>query len=313
MSTMSTVPAPISQPRSTRPQLSVVIASVNGICYLDMCLAALSRQQGNVHAEIIVADCCGDGTKELVARKYPHVRFLSFGERLSIPELRAIGIAHSIGDLIALTEDHCIPADDWFERIVEAHRAPYIAIGGAIENASTERLVDWAVFLCEYSRHVGPLPKGVTDDIPGPNLIYKREALEHIQDLLAAGRWENFLNSRLRQRGFQLYCDPSIVVYHRKFFGVAEFLQQRFHYGRSFAGIRVHDRPLWVRGLFVVGSLGLPPLLIGRIAARLLRRRRHLAVFLKALPLLGLFTLSWTAGEFVGYLLGPGDSLVKVE
>jgi glycosyltransferase involved in cell wall biosynthesis len=298
---------------SERPRLSVVIACVNGADYLDACLAALARQGGGVRAEVVVADRCGEGTRALIARKYPDVRLLSYAERLTIPHLRAIGIAHSRGDLVAVTEDHCVPAEDWYERIVAAHQSPYGAVGGAVENASTRRLVDWAVFLCEYHRHVSPIARGVVDDIPGMNAAYKREALAHLEDLLAAGRWESFLHARLRQVGFQLYADPSVLVYHRKFFGVTEFLQQRFHYGRAFAGMRVDRAAIWRRGFFVVGSLGLPPLLIGRIATCLFARRRHRLIFLRTLPLLILFTLSWAAGECLGYLAGPGDSLVKVE
>lgn len=300
-------------PPGEHPQLSIVVASVNGAGHLDACLAALSKQRGSVRAEIVVADCCGEDTRNLAARKYPAVRFFSFAERLTIPQLRAFGIVQSTGDVVAQTEDHCVPAEDWFVRIVEAHRTPYVAIGGTIENGSTERLVDWAVFLCEYNRHIKPVPAGVTDDLPGPNLAYKREALAHLQDLLAAGRWENFLNGRLQQLGYELYLDPSIVVYHCKSFGVGEFLYQRFHYGRSFAGMRLEGAPSWRRAFFVAGSLALPPLLIGRIAARVFGRRRHRLIFLKVFPLLSLFVLSWTAGEFVGYLAGPGDSLARVE
>lgn len=295
------------------PRLSVVIPSVNGAAHLDRCLAALSRQCGAVRGEVIVTDCCGSATRDLIERKYPDVRLLSFDRRLPIPELRAIGIAHSRADLIAVTEDHCIPPEDWYERIIAAHRMPHAAIGGAVENASTERLVDWAVFLCEYSRYVNPVPRGVTDDIPGNNVIYKRSALPHIQDLLDAGRWEHFLHWRLLDVGEQLYSDPSVVVYHRKSFGLGEFLEQRFHYGRSFAGMRVQGGPLWKRALFVVGSPILPPLLIWRIGRRLFLRRRHRLVFLKALPLLTLFTVSWAVGELVGYATGPGDSLARVE
>ena len=295
------------------PDVSVVIASVNGAAHLDRCLDALSRQRGGVRGEVIVTDCRGRSTRELVERTYPEVRLLSFERRLPIPTLRAIGIAQSRADLIAVTEDHCIPPEDWYERIVAAHRAPYAAIGGAVENASTARLVDWAVFLCEYSRYVNPVPRGVTDDIPGNNVTYKRSALPHIQDLLDAGRWEHFLHWRLQEVGERLYSDPSVVVYHRKSFGIGEFLEQRFHYGRSFAGMRFQDGPRWKRALFAIGSPILPPLLLWRIGDRLFARRRHRLIYLKSLPLLGLFMLSWAAGELVGYLTGPGDSLARVE
>jgi glycosyltransferase involved in cell wall biosynthesis len=292
----------------------VVIASVNGASYLDACLMALARQRGDVPAEVIVADCCGRATADLVATKYPWVRMFSFEERLAVPVLRAIGINNSRGDLVVMTEDHCVPPEDWYERIVQAHsEAPYLAIGGAIENAATERLVDWAVFLCEYSNFVGPLEPGVAHDIPGPNVAYKRAALPHVQDLLDAGQWENFLHARLEQRGFELYRDPRVMVYHRKFFGLGEFLSQRYHYGRGFAGMRVNGAPFVRRLMFACATPILPPLILGRIGRRLFGRQRHRAIYLKALPLLGLFTLSWSLGELVGYLSGPGDSLVRVE
>jgi glycosyltransferase involved in cell wall biosynthesis len=308
--------APASSPATAsedRPVLSIVIASVNGPDYLDACLAALCRQQGSISSEIVVTDCYGPATAALVAEKYPHVRLYSFAERLTIPELRAAAIAQSRGDLIVMTEDHCVPAEDWYDRIVAAHQQPYLAIGGAIENAAVERLVDWAAFLCEYSAFVRPLPAGVAHDIPGPNVAYKRAALEHIQDLLDDGRWENFLHARLEERGFELYRDPTIVVYHRKFFSLGEFLSQRYHYGRGFAGMRVQRAPIWRKAVFAAGSPILPPVILWRLARRLFGRRRHRLIFLRALPLLALFTLSWSLGELIGYVLGPGDSLAKVE
>jgi GT2 family glycosyltransferase len=291
----------------------VVIASVNGPEYLDACLPALARQRGAVRAEVIVADCCGQKTAELVATKYPDVRLYSFDKRLTIPELRAFGIARSRGDLIVMTEDHCVPAEDWYDSLVTAHQQPYIAIGGAIENAATERLVDWAAFLCEYSAFVQPVEAGVVHDIPGPNVAYKRAALDHMQDLLDEGRWETFLHARLEEHGFELYRDPRVVVYHRKFFGLSEFLSQRYHYGRGFAGMRMQHAPLWRKAVYAAGSPILPPLILWRIGRRLFRRRRHRSIFVKALPLLTLFTLSWSLGEIVGYIAGPGDSLERVE
>jgi len=296
-----------------QPQVSVVIASVNGPAYLDACLASLSSQHGDVRGEVIVVDCCGREVQDLIARKYPRVKLLSFAERLTIPALRAIGIANSSGQFVAITEDHCIPPSDWYERIVARLQGPYAAVGGAVENACTDRLVDWAVFLCDYHRHCNPVPEGDVDDVPGMNVAYKREAFDCLQDLLAAGRWENFLHARLRANGFRLYSDPAMVMYHRKSFSVTGFLDQRFHYGRAFAGMRVDGATVSRRAMYGIGTAILPPLLIGRIASHVFSRRRHRLVFLTCVPLLSLFMVSWAAGECIGYLTGPGDSLVRVE
>jgi len=97
------------------PEISVVIASVNGPDYVDACLKSLRGQTFKGPAEVIVADCCGDGVTELIRRDYPEVTLLSFGSRKTIPELRAIGMKNARGKIIALTEDHCVADPTWFE------------------------------------------------------------------------------------------------------------------------------------------------------------------------------------------------------
>lgn len=297
---------------SNPPDLSVVIASVNPVEHLDACLAALTRQRGSIRSEIVVADRVGAEVRELIERAYPQVILLSGPSSTSIPRLRALGIARSTGRIVAITEDHCVPAEDWFERIVAAHQGGYAAVGGAIENGRTARLVDWAVYLCEYHRHTFPTPKGVTDNLPGMNVAYTREALAQVQDLLGAERWEDALHARLRARGLALYSDPSILVSHEKSFRIGGFLAERYHYARAFAGARVERAARLRRLAYGIGALGLPPILLGRMGRQIFRRRRHRATFLRALPLLALFTFSWAAGESVGSLVGSGDSLAKV-
>jgi len=60
------------------PEISVVIASVNGPDYVDACLKSLRGQTFKGPVEVIVADCCGDGVTELIRRNYPEVTLLSF-------------------------------------------------------------------------------------------------------------------------------------------------------------------------------------------------------------------------------------------
>jgi glycosyltransferase involved in cell wall biosynthesis len=298
-----------------RPRISVIIASVNGASYVDECLAALEKQTLKDQAEVIVADRCGNGVTHLVRQKYPHVRLISFSEPKTIPELRAVAMKNARGDILALTEDHCLPEPHWYERMLAAHQAHYGAVGGAVENdPSIRRLVDWAVFFCEYGQFMNPVPAGETGEIPGNNASYRREFLAHLTDLLDhGGSWENFLHSRLRQRGIKLYSDPSIIVFHKKVFGLGYFLRQRYHYGRSYAAMRLERAPAWKRLLYAGFCPLLPVLAVGRISRRVFSKKRHLGKFIQAQPLLWIFSLSWAWGEFVGYLSGSGDSLLRVE
>ena len=295
------------------PELSVVIASINGRPYLDACLDALGRQQGRVSAEVIVADRVGGEVKDFVAGEHPEVSLLSFAETKSVPELRAAGIGVSKGRIVAITEDHCIPPSDWFRSIADAHRdCEYAAIGGAVDNAATQRAVDWAVFFCEYSNFISPVEDGVVHDLPGPNVSYKRSALEEMKELLRDGYWETFLHWRLEERGHVLWSDHRIRVLHKKHYRFFEFFAERYHYGRAFAGTRNELTSRSRRLVHLLGAPALPAILTVRIARRVLRRKRHLGAYLRALPLISVFMIAWAAGEWVGYALGPGKSSLRL-
>lgn len=289
-----------------------MVASVNGLPYPMACLDALHAQRGDIAAEIIVADCTGQATVAAVRQRFPGVEVLAFDEPKSVPWLRAAGIRAARGRLVAVTEDHCVPHPNWFERIVEVHRRTgWAAVGGGVEN-DQHRLVDWAVFFCEYHQHMSPVPEGPSDFIPGMNVAYDMDALAPLQSLFAEGLWENFLHDKLRAAGHVLGMDPSIIVGHRKRFTVRMFLAERFHYSRSFAGMRVAGAPARVRVAWAAGALLLPGVLVSRLTRNVLRRGDHVDRFVLALPLVALFSIMWSIGELVGYLTGPGDSLVKV-
>ena len=193
-------------------------------------------------------------------------------------------------------------------RAVEIERVA----GGGVENDCTTRAVDWAVFFCEYHHLMSPVPAGPSDLVPGMNVAYDMDALAPVADAFADGLWENFLHERLRAAGYTTGLDPSMVVGHRKHFTVPMFLSERFHYSRSFAGMRVAGDPLRTRLRWAALSFGLPALLVTRLTRSVLRRRRHLGWYVRAFPLVVLFSVTWSLGELVGYLFGPGDSLLKV-
>lgn len=290
-------------------ELSVVVASVNGLPYLGQCLAALAERCPE--AEVIVADATDDATRAHVRERWPGARLLSNDVPRTIPELRAQGIAAASTPYVALIEDHCVVGDGWAARIVEHHHAQRHVVGGAVRNAATQRVRDWAAFLCEYSEHMEPIAAGPVEALPGMNVSYDRDALAAIAELLRQGRWETWLHAHLRQVGFELYAEPELTIEHDKDFGFREFVSQRYHYARSYAGMR--NPELGGRRLvYAVGSPLLVPLVYSRIARNVIRRRRHGAALLAATPLILCYLTVWAAGEAVGYTFGGGQSLQRV-
>jgi hypothetical protein len=143
------------------------------------------------------------------------------------------------------------------------------------------------------------------------NVSYDRAALEAIEDLLRAGHWESWLHPRLLERGIELWCSPEVVLDHAKDFGFFEFVSQRYHYSRSYAGMRNGELG-GKRVLYAIGSPLLIPLAYSRIARNVRGRTSYRKPFRRATPLILVYTVVWAFGEAVGYAVGGGRSILKV-
>jgi len=293
-------------------ELSVVVPSVNGWSDLEGCLAALEAERAQVGLEVLVADRLGEPLRARVRARFPWVTLVEADPGVTIPDLRAMAFARATGPSVAVIEDHVLVPPGWARQMLQAQARGEEVVGGAVENAATGRLVDWAAFLCEYSHLLPPLPDGPSDWLTGNNTVYRRELLQRYRAVTEQGRWENVLHDRMRDDGVTLFCRPAIRVGHKKHYTVWEYLSQRYLYSRSYAGARVAGSGIGKRVAYGLAALALPPLLFYRTVARIWGKRVHRGELVKSLPLLGLFVTGWAAGELVGAWFGPGDALSKV-
>lgn len=290
----------------------MVVPSVNGLGDLTGCLDALAGQRADCDLEVMVVDRCGEPVRSATRQRFPWVRVLGADHATTIPALRAQAFAQATGEFVAVIEDHVIVPPGWARRMLDAARETEQVVGGSVENAATERVVDWAAFLCEYSHCILPLPSGRAEWLTGNNVIYPRALLARYAELLAAGGWENQLHDALRRDGVRLECRPDIRVGHKKHYTVGQYLSQRYLYARSYAGARVRGASAARRLAYGAAAFVLPPLLFYRTVSRVVAKRRHRTELVQSLPLLMLFVTSWALGEVIGYWVGPGDSLAKV-
>jgi hypothetical protein len=296
------------------PQLTVVVPSVNGESDLRDCLGALEVQREDVSLDVIVINRCGASVGAMVARAFPQTRVIDVTTATTIPAMRARAFAAASAPAIAVIEDHVIVPAGWARRLLDAQAegGETAVIGGSVHNAATERVVDWAAFLCEYSHCLQPLPSGPSDWLTGNNTVYPRALLERYRDVLNAGHWENYLHDAMRRDGVSLIMRPDIGVGHKKHYSVREYASQRYLYARSYAGARLADASLIARAAYGAAALALPPLLWYRVVSRVVVKRRHRAELARSLPLLAIFVMAWAVGEVVGAWLGPGDALERV-
>ena len=135
----------------------MVVAARGDRALLDPCLAALLPQCAEHGAELVVAHAGALGDLESA---YPAVRFVSAAPGTQLPALRAAGMAATDGDVVVLTEDHCVAAPDWLGLIVAAQRSGVDVVGGPMENARPQRSLDWAAYLAEYGTYLAGPPSG---------------------------------------------------------------------------------------------------------------------------------------------------------
>jgi hypothetical protein len=305
------------------PALSVVVTISSDtispraeVSHLEGCLEALSVQQDPPAMEIIVPHHQDvDGIEELAGR-FPSVVFLPVptvsiadregGGREHHDVLRAHGLKIATGVVITLLEDYARPNPAWAANIVAAHRGPWAAVGGAIENG-IDRPLNWAVYFCDFGKYQNPLPAGPAAFASDINTSYKRSALEAIRPVWSGSFREIVVNRTLIDRGDELVLDPKIIVHHhRSDLGLSFALKERFIWGRSYAATRRMIIGDAKRYIYATLSPILPLVLLARMARTTQGRGRHFPAFVRALPHMVLLLICWSAGEMVGYV-APED------
>lgn len=300
-------------------KLSVIVAVVSDttdrkydLSYLVGCLDALMGQEDPPPMEILVPYPSSALEFESLKGKYPQVIFLPINDLKSYQtremgrehhdELRARGLAAAQGEIIGLLEDHALPDPLWCNQVVQAHLQNYAAVGGAIEN-DVDRLLNWAVYYCDFGKYQNPVPAGETSYASDANVSYKRSALFAIYSVWKDAFHETVVNWELISRGEKLALSPTIIVYqHRKNLRLGGSLKERFIWGQSYAQTRSKLISLPKRVFYAAISPVLPVILFLRTSIIISKKRRNLGILLKSSPLIIILQACWSMGELWGYL-----------
>ena len=299
--------------------LSVVITVVSGARHLADCLEALAQQEDldSITLEVVVPHDVHDTDIPHLHNDYPDVLFHPIRLSIEGPKglchehfdaYRSAGLQLACGPVIAMLEDHERPAADWCRSMVDTHKLPHAAVGGAVEN-DIDRPLNWATWFLDFGRYQNPVTEGPSDFLTDVNIAYKREALEDIRHTWEHGFSEPDVHGALLERGATLWLSPDIIVYqHRHGLTLSWAMRERYVWGRFFAGNRVRGKGLPVRLAYCAASIAVPGIILLKKTRDVLNKRRHRAAFVKALPLIVLLALCWTWGEFTGYLTGKPSS-----
>lgn len=295
------------------PDISVVIAAVNGPELLGLTLDSLERLPERERLEVVVVATEALDPVFQQSLEQRQVKVVYDG-RLSesIPRLRHRGIRASTAPIVAIIEDHVAVESGWARTILQKMDDRSVsAVGGRVESGRGGWL-NTGVFLADYARYIGPVAEGPYADLPGNNVAYRREALLEYADALADGKWESWVNEALAAAGHRMISTNDMVVSHIKGFSLDEVITQRWHFARAYAGMRNADLGLAKRAVYGAGSTILPLLLTWRATRLFLAKNVSKLTIVATWPLVAGYMTIGAAGECVGYLFGPGRSLQRV-
>lgn len=265
--------------------------------------------------EVLVADRCDGETASRIETEFPFVTLIraSAKTRPSVPELRKMGVLQARSEIIAVIEEHCVATPHWLATIQGSFGESDVAIGGPILDNDFRRVRDWVVYFSEYHRYLPPWEDGPRFALNGANIAYRRDKLVEQKDALGSGFWEVVLHPRLAEGGGVFRAVNRMGIHHTGPFDYGYYLNQRYLLSRAWGGTQRNQVPAYRRILYLVVAPLLPVLLLLRIANCVFRSRRRIGKFLVSCPLLVPVCIAYVWGEWLGYLLGPGDALERVE
>ena len=290
-------------------RVSVTVASNRSAELLKACLASLVSQCSALGAELIVVRTAPPADVSALEREWPSVRFIAAPMDATIPELRGRGLEAAGGDLVALTEDHCVATPGWLQALVDAAGPETMAVGGGMGNAQTGRAVDWGAYFSEYGFFDAGRPAGNHTLLTAANVAYRRPVVREMASGALAGDWENVLHGRLQEQGRETRFASGAVIRQNRTYRLGAFCRDRFEHGRDYSRARLEEEPGTNRWVRLLACAPLPFLLTWRVAQA--AGRGSPGAFVRALPATFTFLAAWSVGEAAGYLLGPAHAVAS--
>lgn len=300
------------------PDISVVVAIVDGHEALRNCLTALTNQEGTHNIEIIVPYDHISTEAATMRAEFPDCRFLDLGVVLNGMEPRnalelhrfwdirqAEGIKSAHGRLVGLVTDRGIPDRTWVQTMVSLHKETGgAAVGGCIDNG-VDKIWNWAVHVSDFGRYTAPIPTQESDFLSATNVCYEGDKLRAFRSHYERRFYEPSLHAALQASGERLFLSDRVrTTEYRPRIPTRNLLGEWFQWGRKYGRIRSGEVNETHRILRACATPILPFVLYWRHLRTQLRKRAHFRQFCLASPLIFLIMSMWALGELVGYVEG---------
>ena len=289
--------------------ISVIICTYNRGYFLKRVVLSLARQTLKPDQfEIIVVD---DGSQDdtpfvcdTLRGKLSNLKYISTGANHGLAHARNLGIQAASGKYILFTDDDCIPATDWVERLSIALESNPIVAG------TVASPVNDYVKLCHnisvFHAFMPGRKPGLVQFIAGANMGFWRSVIEELsgfqEDLRTAQDMEFILRARLE--GFKIYFVPGAIVTHDpERLSVADIFRYSSEHASVTILLRIRYNSL-LKSPFILRSslftLLVAPIIALKVTFEIYLRNFRLAKFFWTAPLVYMLKLAWCWGAAEG-------------
>jgi GT2 family glycosyltransferase len=214
-------------------RVSVVIATYNRRDLLLGCLAAVSRLEYPDFEVIVADDGSTDGSIDAARQLFPQVRYLPHPTNTGEPGARNRGVRAATGDLIAFTDDDCLPPRDWLQRHARYYDDPRIAAAGGPQICRSPNFYeafDVAQWTIRFDRLETIERIRQYEHLLTGNLSVRRDVFAQIgpfDEQFRSGCDSDFIR-RLSRAGYHFVRDPDLQVDHLKVHDFRGYIRFRF-------------------------------------------------------------------------------------
>lgn len=229
------------------PHITVVVPTFDRVELLRHCLTGIRGQSmaAEKYEIVVVDDGSTDGTTELLSAQASSGRVPLTWHRQSRAgpsAARNLGLLQARGELIAFTDDDCIPDCDWLASLSSAlpDDQRCAGVGGRIRRArdtSIGRYIDNAGLMSSW------VEDGVVEYLCTANALFRVKALRDIggfntslgrtvtSDISLGGGEDVDVGCRLRRAGYHLIVSDDGLVYHHHHDSIREFFRMFWRHG----------------------------------------------------------------------------------
>ena len=239
----SALPTTLQIPaRELSHRISVIVCTRNGAPTLRPCLDALSQQSYPNYEVLVIDDGSTDATVQ-ITQSFPNVRCIS-QKPAGLSVARNLGAQEASGEILAYTDDDCIPHSDWLLRLSLAYdEGEWVAAGGPNIPPPPRTPMEALVASAPGAPTHVLIQDEEAEHLPGCNLSVRKSALLSIggfhPDFTTAGD-DVDICWRLREAGGKLRFIPGAMVWHHRRFTARAYLRQQIGYGKAEALLMKH-------------------------------------------------------------------------